>query len=388
MDLAFDKSVVFAKPSIWGPASVALLLLVVALVGGLPAAWGYGLFLVAGVLLITGVVLFGVFTLSHAGGTEALKGAFIWLFVMGAWAYLFAVCALAGHYAFETVQGRMELRWILFGPAVLAALIVLDYGIYRVLVGKNLPTWERFKQYVSRERSDPAAMRRTLVDDVVLHKSLYSVSGFRWLRHTLIFWGFMLMFFLELLAVAVREALPAFGMRDIWEQHDHPLRLAFDFGFETFGLMVLIGCIMALVWRAMVNGTEEQKYSDTPTALFLLFVVVSGFIVEGMRIAGMSGLPLQGLSYVGYIVAGLFPTGDWVDSAGYELLWIVHVLGSCLFIAYVPARRLIHSCATPMGRLMHSQKGMLAAKKEAVLRGLMTRRLRTNDKGLNQKTEN
>lgn len=374
MDLAIEKSGLLAKPSMWGPGGVAVLLLVVGLFGGLSAAWGYGLFLVASVLLLAGAVLFGVFTLSRAGDTEALKGAFTWLFVMGAWAYLFAVCALAGHYTFETIHGRMEWRWILFGPAVLAALIVLDYGIYRLLVGKNLPTWERFKQHVTREQGDPAAMRRTLMDDVILHKSLYSVSSFRWLRHTLIFWGFMLMFFLELLAVAVREALPAFGFRDIWEQHDHPLRLAFDFGFETFGLMVLIGCIMALVWRAMVSGTEEQKYADTPTALFLLFVVVSGFVVEGMRIAGMPGLPLQGMSYVGYVAAGLFPSGDWVNSAGYEFLWIVHVLGSCLFIAYVPVKRLIHSCATPMGRLMHSQKGMLAAKKEAVLRGLMAPR--------------
>ena len=58
----------------------------------------------------------------------------------------------------------------------------------------------------------------------------------------------------------------------------------------------------------------------------------------------------------------------------YEALWLVHVLGSCAFIAYVPAKRLVHSCATPMGRLMHSQRELLAAKKQAVLAGLMMRR--------------
>ena len=62
-------------------------------------------------------------------------------------------------------------------------------------------------------------MRRTLVEDVILHRTLRSVSGFRWLKHTLIFWGFALMFAAELLAVFVREGFPAFGWSDIWEIH-------------------------------------------------------------------------------------------------------------------------------------------------------------------------
>ncbi|MEK9722065.1 MAG: hypothetical protein VW405_01095, partial [Rhodospirillaceae bacterium] len=55
----------------------------------------------------------------------------------------------------------------------------------------------------------------------------------------------------------------------------------------------------------------------------------------------------------------------------YDPLWYLHVFGSCAFIAYVPAKRLIHSCATPMGRLMNSQTGMLAAKRAASLGGLL-----------------
>jgi nitrate reductase gamma subunit len=242
-----------------------------------------------------------------------------------------------------------------------------------MLVKKNLPTWIRYRQYVSRSDADPAAMRRTFVDDVVLHRALFSVSGFRWLRHTLIFWGFVLMFGLELVAVFVREGIPAFGFRDIWEEHGNPVRLAFDFGFDFFGLMVLVGCILALVYRVMVNGTEDQKYTDTPTTVFLLLVVLSGFIVEAMRIASMTGDYLS-FSFVGFLLSHFVPRGNWVGSASYEFLWLAHVFGSCLFIAYVPIKRLVHSCATPMGRLMHSQKGLLAAKREGVLRGLLMNR--------------
>jgi len=37
-------------------------------------------------------------------------------------------------------------------------------------------------------------------------------------------------------------------------------------------------------------------------------------------------------------------------------------------------KRLVHSCATPLGRLMNSQKGMLAAKKRGVLGAMLNGR--------------
>lgn len=362
-----------AKASTVVPAAIGVALFVAGCLGAFGDGWGYGLLLVCAMLLLAGALVFAVFIFSHRFDGDKLEGAFSWLFYLGAWTYVLAVCALGGFYTAETIAGRMELKWILFGPAAIAALIVLDYGLYRLLVKKNLPTWARYRQYISRSEADPAAMRRTFVDDVVLHRALFSISGFRWLRHTLIYWGFMLMFGLELVAVFLREGLPAFGGRDIWEELDHPVRLAFDFGFDFFGLMVLVGCVMALAYRVMVNGTENQKYTDTPTAVFLLLVVLSGFVVEAMRIASLPG-DFQAISFVGYFLSHFVPRGNWVGGAAYETLWLAHVLGSCLFIAYVPIKRLVHSCATPMGRLMHSQKGLLAAKREGVLRGLLMNR--------------
>jgi len=60
-----------------------------------------------------------------------------------------------------------------------------------------------------------------------------------------------------------------------------------------------------------------------------------------------------------------------MSGVAFKALWYIHVLGSCAFIAYVPVKRLVHSCATPVGRLMNSQKGLLAAKRQSTLAGLM-----------------
>jgi len=173
------------------------------------------------------------------------------------------------------------------------------------------------------------------------------------------------------LAVFVREAIPAFGIRDIWEELDHPIRRAFDFAYDFTGLMVLLGCVLALIWRVVVNGKPEQKYSDTPTALFLFFVVLSGFVLEGARISVAGADAMNLASFVGVVFSYGFSDGGDIASAIYQPLWYVHVFGSCAFIAYVPVKRLIHSCATPMGRLMNSQTDLLAAKKKASIRGLL-----------------
>ena len=57
----------------------------------------------------------------------------------------------------------------------------------------------------------------------------------------------------------------------------------------------------------------------------------------------------------------------------YTPMWYFHVFGSLAFIVYVPAFRLIHSCATPIGRMICSQKEILASKRMYSIGGLAMR---------------
>lgn len=338
------------------------------------AAWGYGLFALATALLLAGVAGFAVFAMSRASA-QSLAPVSTRLLLAGAWTYLAAVVALAVHYVQETLQGRMQWHWIVFGPAVLAALVVLDVGLYRKLVRNNLPSWRRYRQYLRREDAEPEAMRRAFVDDVLLQRPLWQSSRVRWVRHALIFWGFGLMFAAELAAVFVREGFPAFGWHDIWREPGHPLRQAFDFAFDLTGLMVLAGCLLALAWRVAVNATPDRKYADTPTTVFLLVVVAGGFVLEGWRIAPTLADPAHAASFIGLPVAhALTAAGLAQSTAGYRALWLFHVVAACAFIAYVPLKRMVHTCATPLGRLMNSQKALAAAKRRGVLGAMLLRR--------------
>lgn len=357
----------------WALVAAGIALVGIGLAGYAPAGLGFGMLFAAGAALATGVVLFAVVAFTRAGDTALLARSSGIAIRVGAAGYVLAVCALAGHYVHETMQGRMELYWILFGPLVLYALFSVETGLYRKLVKANLASWQRFRHFIRREDSDPAAMRRTLVDEVLLQKSLWRTSRLRWTRHALIFWGFGAMFLTELLAVVLREGFPAFGWRDIWREPGHPVRLAFDFAYDFTGVMMLAGCLLALAWRAGVGGRPEKKFSDTPMVLFLLAVVVTGFAIEGWRIAQSPDSASHVASFAGRAAAHAMASAGLATPALFQPLWIVHAVLSCALIAWLPATRLVHSCATPVGRLMNSQKGLLSARKLGVL-GAMLRR--------------
>ncbi len=353
------------------PLIVGIVLFVIQLSGSSGAGLAYGLLFVSAALLLAGVMVLGLLIFSRQGQTESLAATMRWLFTAGGWAYVIGVFDLSGHFIAQALAGNVELHWIFFGPAAIVSLVLFDIGIYQIVYAKNKPTWVRYRHHIRREDAQPCAMRASFLTDVVFHTNLLAISKLRWLRHTLMFWGFALLFAVEILAVFVREGFPAFGWNDIWEIANHPVRLAFDFAFEFFGTMVLAGCLLAFMWRIKASNTEEQKYSDTPSVVFLFLVVLSGFLLEGGRLA-LDGMPDgSGVSFIGWIFASMAPGESGLLASAYTPLWYFHVFGSLGFIVYIPAHRLAHSCATPVGRLMQSQKKMLAKKREHALRGLM-----------------
>src|SRR4030066_2349085 len=97
-----------------------------------------------------------------------------------------------------------------------------------------------------------------------------------------------------------------------------------DFGFELVGFMMFLGLSMAAVRRFLLRPKIlRTELPDAASVLFLLAVVLGGFVLEGMGIAG--GIPghTQNVEYsfVGYLFSLPMP-----ESAGdlYDQAWLVH----------------------------------------------------------------
>lgn len=181
--------------------------------------------------------------------------------------------------------------------------------------------------------------------DAVYLSKLKERSLTRWSMHFLILGGFMATFVLDLAVTFSMDVLKWEPMIDpggwakLWVR---------DFAFDLAGLMMLSGLIIAVVRRFVTRPRiVRTESSDAVSVLFLLAVVVGGFVLEGIGIAG--GVPGHGpaneYSFVGYLFAKAMPSSVGVY---YDQVWLIHGLMSGLLIAYIPFSKLFHMFATPL----------------------------------------
>ncbi len=167
----------------------------------------------------------------------------------------------------------------------------------------------------------------------------------RWFTHFLILGGFVLMFVLD---IVVTISLDLFKYQPMIDETGWAKILIRDFLFDLTGLMMLVGLCVVAVRRFIIKPKMlRTELPDAASILFLLAVVLGGFIVEAIGIAG--GIPghtvNQEYSFFGYALSLLMPS-SW--GAYYDQVWLVHGVLSALLIAYIPFSKLFHMIATPI----------------------------------------
>ncbi len=257
---------------------------------------------------------------------------------------------------YETVYVQDEAYLDTFLIVIVASVIVFFLGtLYNVLLwmegkglvgtpeGRLLRLLPRTLKFVLSGRF--GRMLSVFLRDALYLSKLKGRSAFRWLMHLLILGGFAAMFLLDLVVtfsldfVKYQPMIEDGGWAKIWMR---------DFGFELFGFMMLAGLTIAAVRRFIFRPKiVRTELPDATSILFLLVVVLGGFILEGIGIAGrIPGHQVdQAYSFLGYAISQLLPA-----SAGqyYDQAWLIHGVMSALLIAYIPFSKLFHMIATPI----------------------------------------
>lgn len=270
---------------------------------------------------------------------------------------------------YETVYVRDEAYLDLFLAVIVACIAVFFVGtLYNMLIwmsGKGLvgSPEGRLLRLIPRVFRFVLArnFRRALsvfAKDAFYLSKLKGRSTTRWAMHILILGGFAATFVLDLVVtfsldfVKWQPMMDPSGWAKLWIR---------DFAFDLTGAMMLAGLLIAagrrFVSRPKIVRTELP---DAASILFLLAVVLGGFILEGMGIAGaIPGHRSDGAySFLGYGFSLVMP-----ESAGqyYDQAWLVHGVMSALLIAYIPFSKLFHMIATPIAieadRLLEKEVG-------------------------------
>ncbi len=123
-----------------------------------------------------------------------------------------------------------------------------------------------------------------------------------------------------------------------------------SFTVDVFGVLVLVGVVMA-AWRRWVAKPRQLVYTgEASWILVAVFViVVTGFLVEGWRIAATSD-PWAAFSPFGNLVARVSTAlaGAEALTSAHAVAWWTHLVLVYAFLAWAPYTKLLHVVTAPL----------------------------------------
>jgi nitrate reductase gamma subunit len=256
--------------------------------------------------------------------------------------------------------------YALFIPSLVLFLGGMWFRISLYLQGtlegaENVPPLRKLRILIKRGWrgfwARPGWYIKILIRDVIFHKKLFGQSFFRWLAHTLLVFGFIATFTVDMIKgfstgylVEWSHTIPALSFAHAFETGS--VRPYLDFFLEFFSFLILVGCVLAIIRRFILRPdqlrTEEE---DITTLIFILFLELSGFFIEGYRIAHHEVVTSR------IYMANFTPASanNWVSFGGYFLslflknvrinanfLWYFHVVPSLIWFIYIPHSKLLH----------------------------------------------
>ncbi len=192
--------------------------------------------------------------------------------------------------------------------------------------------------------------------DVFVQRRLYRESPMRWAVHALVFFPFLFRFVWGLLGLTGSLLSPA--QEWPWLLLDKNWG-AGAFLFDLSGLALLLGLLMAAVlWRREKNTVANAPHHDWLALYLLLGITLTGFMLEGMRIA-LTGMPEgSGYAFAGHALALAFaPLGQATLARIYGWGWYVHAVLTALTVAYIPFSQLRHMFTAPLFLLVQTIRG-------------------------------
>lgn len=237
-----------------------------------------------------------------------------------------------------------ELYWNIQGHWMMYLLFLVAFAIFAHGLYQNIQLWHigqpvnRFDQLGKRLLS--------VITYGFGHKRLLR-EGYPGLMHSFIFWGFVV-FVIGTIIVAAQADL---GLALLYGNFYLVLSLFLDLA----GLAAIIGILMAMARRYLVKPDRLDNKLDDAFSLILIFLIlITGFILEGLRIAGTRD-PWADWTPIGKVFALVFSgmASEGIVST-FQIVWWGHLVLAFIFIAYLPYGKLLHIIISPLSQFFRN----------------------------------
>ncbi len=221
----------------------------------------------------------------------------------------------------EMYHSSYIFMWLL----TVVTFIIFGYGIYS--------RYKLWKIGVPEDRKDTASFGR-FISNTFGHVRLLR-DAYPGIMHLFILWGFIVL----AIGTASLVVHTDFGI----EIFNGPYYLGLSLFLDIFGLLAIIGIGMAM-WRRYVTKPDrlDNKPDDAISLVLILAILVTGFVLEGLRIV-FTNDPWAGWTPVGAAIASLFGGAEpGTLKSIHAVFWYTHMLLTFGFIAYIPYSKLAH----------------------------------------------
>lgn len=248
----------------------------------------------------------------------------------------------------EVFQNFPDWLVVLFYVVSFSSIAVFTYGFYR-----------RVKKYLrGRPTNRFDNLGKRILDAVQIvgrHSTIKRNDLYAGAAHFLIFWGFIVLTIGTAL-VALDHDIARLINPD-WQFLKGTFYLWYSLLLDIFGVLFIVGLLMMLVRRQSFNLKKlDYMRADLPKdkcnrsgyiaddKIFLgilLVIAVTGFLIEGVRIAS-NRPPFEVWSLVGWQTANLLDAVGLSSMIFHIYLWWFHAVLVMLFIAYMPYSKAMH----------------------------------------------
>lgn len=193
-----------------------------------------------------------------------------------------------------------------------------------------------------------------LLKDGLLGRRIFKGDLSAGLMHLFIMWGFIGLF-----AGTVLLTIDYWLIRFLTDN----IYLIYSFCLEILGLMLIAGLLIAMIRRYIARVARlSNRSQDFWILILLLACVLTGFMVEGVRLA-VNMPEWEAYSFVGMILSSLISSKGQAEAV-YPFIWWFHALMSLFLIAYFPFSKLFHSLAAPVNIYLAPQPAPFISSKD------------------------
>ncbi len=242
-----------------------------------------------------------------------------------------------------------------------AVSIGLFYGLAALAIATFLGGFFlRARKYGRGRKVGRVTLRSILsgLEKVATQRTVAKGDPYVGVAHFLVFWGFVVLLIGTTIIAIDEDVIRVILGKPEWQFWKGTFYVVYALAMDLFGIGFVVGVLMLAFRRRRRPARldyrrvdlDEGDYDRSGYSLddkvflgLLLFLGVSGFLLEGFRIAAVDFPPFEKVSVAGWLVgtitAGWGPVAnDWARLA----TWWVHGLAALGFVAYIPYSKAMH----------------------------------------------